>query len=139
MFGSVALTYVFAKTIGLTVEPTGLVNADQITTVAMISMTSIGILGLWVIMFPFDVINIGIGLVSTLGVPAFLMLAPLVYNTVFKDAIALDPSKAMQLTVAIPTDAIWFVVINVLLMTAIMVVGRIVVTRLENKNPQLMQ
>jgi hypothetical protein len=62
-----------------------------------------------------------------------------VYNAIFKDAIALDPSKAMQLTVAIPTSAIWFVVINVLLMTAIMVVGRIVVTRLENKNPQLMQ
>ena len=139
MFGSVALTYVFAKTIGLTVEPTGLVNADQITTVAMISMTSIGVLGLWVIMFPFDVINVGIGLVSTLGVPTFLTLAPLVYNAIFKDAIALDPSKAMQLTVAIPTSAIWFVVINVLLMTAIMVVGRIVVTRLENKNPQLMQ
>ncbi|MBQ8433915.1 MAG: HAD-IC family P-type ATPase [Clostridia bacterium] len=139
MFGSVALTYIFAKTIGLTVEPNGLVNADQITTVAMLAMTSVSVLGLWVIMFPFDMLNIGIGLVSTLGVPAFLTLAPLVYNAIFKDAIALDPSKAMQLTVAIPTNAIWFIVINVLLMTAIMVVGRIVITHLERKNPQLMQ
>ena len=138
MFASVALTYIFMHTIGLTVEPNGLVNADQITTTAMISMTGVGVLGLWVIMFPFDWYDIGIGLIGTIGVPAFLAVAPKVYNNIFKDAILQDPSKAMKLTVEIPSEAVLFVAINIAAMALIMVVGRVVIKHLGNKNPQLM-
>ncbi len=138
MFGSVALTYIFMKTIGLTVEPNGLVNADQITTTAMISMTGVGVLGLWVIMFPYDWMDIVIGLISAIGVPTFLVLAPKVYNTILKDAILADPSKAMQLTVEIPQSAVWFIVINIVAMTLIMVAGKLIIKRLENRNPQLL-
>lgn len=137
MFGSVALTYAFMHVIGLTVEPSGLVNADQITTTAMISMTSVGVLGLWLIMFPFDWIDLGIGLVSTLGVPLFWTIVPTVYNNLLKDVIAQDPSKAMQLTVAIPTSAVWFIVINVFAMTLIMIAGKIIIKRVEKRAPQL--
>lgn len=137
MFGSVALTYAFMHLIGLTVDPSGLVNADQITTTAMISMTSVGVLGLWLIMFPFDWIDIGIGLVSTIGVPLFWTVVPTVYNNLLKDVIAQDPSKAMQLTVAIPTSAVWFIVINVFAMTLIMIAGKIIIKRVEKRAPQL--
>lgn len=137
MFGSVALTYAFMHLIGLTVDPSGLVNADQITTTAMISMTSVGVLGLWLIMFPFDWIDIGIGLVSTIGVPLFWTVVPTVYNNLLKDVIAQDPSKAMQLTVAIPTSAVWFIVINVFVMTLIMIAGKIIIKRVEKRTPQL--
>ncbi len=139
MFGSVALTYLFMRTIGLTVDPSGLVNADQITTTAMIAMTSVGVLGLWVIMFPFDWYDLGIGAISTLGVPAFLAVVPIVYNAIFKDAISVDPSKAMQLTVKIPQSAVWFIVIAVFAMTLVMIVGKVIIKKLETKNPQLMQ
>lgn len=137
MFGSVALTYAFMHAIGLTVDSSGLVNSDQITTTAMISMTSVGVLGLWVIMFPFDLLDVGIGLISTIGVPLFWTVVPTVYNNLLKDTIAQDPSKAMQLTVSIPANAVWFVIINVFVMTLIMVAGKIIIKRVEEKNPQL--
>ena len=137
MFGAVALTYIFMRTIGLDVEPNGLVNSAQITTTAMIAMTSIGVAGLWVIMYPFDWLDFGIGMISTIGVPAFLTLVPLVYNNFFKDAIALDPSKAMVLTVQIPTSAWIFIAVTVIAMTAVMVLGKVVIKKLENKKLQM--
>ena len=137
MFGAVALTYIFMRTIGLDVELNGLVNSAQITTTAMIAMTSIGVAGLWVIMYPFDWLDFGIGMVSTIGVPAFLTLVPLVYNSVLKDAIALDPSKAMVLTVQIPTSAWIFIAVTVVAMTAVMVLGKVVIKKLENKKLQM--
>ena len=137
MFGAVALTYIFMRTIGLDVEPNGLVNSAQITTTAMIAMTSIGVAGLWVIMYPFDWLDFGIGMISTIGVPAFLTLVPLVYNSVLKDAIALDPSKAMVLTVQIPTSAWIFIAVTVVAMTAVMVLGKVVIKKLENKKLQM--
>ena len=137
MFGAVALTYIFMRTIGLDVEPNGLVNSAQITTTAMIAMTSIGVAGLWVIMYPFDWLDFGIGMVSTIGVPAFLTLVPLVYNSVLKDAIALDPSKAMVLTVQIPTSAWIFIAVTVVAMTAVMVLGKVIIKKLENKKLQM--
>ncbi|MBQ3066705.1 MAG: HAD-IC family P-type ATPase, partial [Clostridia bacterium] len=137
MFGAVALTYIFMRTIGLDVEPNGLVNSAQITTTAMIAMTSIGVAGLWVIMYPFDWLDFGIGMISTIGVPAFLTLVPLVYNSVLKDAIALDPSKAMVLTVPIPTSAWIFIAVTVVAMTAVMVLGKVVIKKLENKKLQM--
>ena len=137
MFGAVALTYIFMRTIGLDVEPNGLVNSAQITTTAMIAMTSIGVAGLWVIMYPFDWLDFGIGMVSTIGVPAFLTLVPLVYNSVLKDAIALDPSKAMVLTVPIPTSAWIFIAVTVVAMTAVMVLGKVIIKKLENKKLQM--
>lgn len=137
MFGAVALTYIFMRTIGLDVEPNGLVNSAQITTTAMIAMTSIGVAGLWVIMYPFDWLDFGIGMISTIGVPAFLTLVPLVYNNFFKDAIALGPSKAMVLTVQIPTSAWIFIAVTVVAMTAVMVLGKVVIKKLENKKLQM--
>ena len=137
MFGAVALTYIFMRTIGLDVEPNGLVNSAQITTTAMIAMTSIGVAGLWVIMYPFDWLDFGIGMISTIGVPAFLTLVPLVYNSVLKDAIALDPSKAMVLTVPIPTSAWIFIAVTVVAMTAVMILGKVVIKKLENKKLQM--
>lgn len=137
MFGAVALTYIFKKTMGLTVEANGLVNADQLTTVAMIAMTSIGVLGLWVIMYPIDLLDIGIGMVSTIGVPVFLTVVPLVYNSVFSDAILLDPTKAMVLTVPLPTGAWIFIPLAVLAMTLVMIGGKILINKLQQKNTQL--
>ena len=137
MFGAVALTYIFMRTIGLDVEPNGLVNSAQITTTAMIAMTSIGVAGLWVIMYPFDWLDFGIGMISTIGVPAFLTLVPLVYNSVLKDAIALDPSKAMVLTVPIPTSAWIFIAVTVVAMTAVMILGKVVIKKLESKKLQM--
>ena len=129
MFGAVALTYIFTKPMGLTVQADGLVDAEQITTVAMIAMTSIGVIGLWVIMYPFDIVDIGIGLVSALGVPIFLTVVPLVYNKVFAEAIANDPTKAMKLTTPIPTSAWLFVVLAVLAMTVVMIGRRVLLKR----------
>ena len=137
MFGAVALTYIFMRTIGLDVEPNGLVNSAQITTTAMIAMTSIGVAGLWVIMYPFDWLDFGIGMISTIGVPAFLTLVPLAYNNFFKDAIALDPSKAMVLTLPIPTSAWIFIAVTVVAMTAVMILGKVVIKKLENKKLQM--
>ena len=129
MFGAVALTYLFVKPMGLTVQPNGLVDAEQITTVAMIAMTSIGVIGLWVIMYPFDLLDIGIGLVSAIGVPIFLTVMPLVYNRIFAEAIAADPTKAMKLTTPIPTSAWLFIVLAVLAMTLVMIGGRALLKR----------
>ena len=137
MFGAVALTYIFMRNIGLDVEANGMVNSAQITTTAMIAMTSIGVVGLWVIMHPYDWLDFGIGMISTVGVPAFLTLVPLVYNNFFKDAIALDPSKAMVLTVQIPTSAVWFIVIAVAVMSLVMIAGKIILKKLENKKLQM--
>ena len=138
MFGSVALTYIFMRAIGLTVEADGLVNADQITTTAMISMTGVGVLGLWVIMFPYDWMDIGIGLIGAIGVPAFLTFMPKIYNKIFQDAISADPSKAMQLTVAVPQSAVLFVIVNIVAMTLIMIAGKLIIKRLEKKKLQLL-
>ena len=137
MFGAVALTYIFMRNIGLDVEPNGMVNSAQITTTAMIAMTSIGVVGLWVIMHPYDWLDFGIGMISTIGVPAFLTLVPLVYNNFFKDAIALDPSKAMVLTVQIPTSAWIFIVVAVAVMSLVMIAGKIILKKLENKKLQM--
>lgn len=137
MFGAVALTYIFMRAIGLDVESNGLVNSAQITTTAMIAMTSIGVAGLWVIMYPFDWLDFGIGMVSTIGVPAFLTLVPAVYNHFLKDAIAADPAKAMVLTVPIPTSAWIFIVVTVVSMTLVMIAGKVIIKKVESKKLQM--
>ncbi len=124
MFTAVAMTYAFAKVLGVSADTT--VQSQQITTIAMISMTSVGVLGLWVIMFPYDWYNVVVGLISALGAPLFVAFAPKLFNLIVKG----DP---MVLTVSIPSKAIWFVVINVLVMTLIMIAGKILIKHLENK------
>ncbi len=126
MFLSVAMTYAFVGILGLNITENGLYDQGQITTIAMVSMTAIGVLGLWVIMFPYDWYNIGVGALSTVGVPLLLIFLPKVYNAIFN-------SDTMVLTTAIPTKAIWFIVINVLVLTLIMVVGKVIIKRSGSK------
>ncbi|MCH5152681.1 MAG: HAD-IC family P-type ATPase [Clostridiales bacterium] len=68
MFLSVAMTYAFANVLGL--------DADQISTVAMFSMTATGVISLWILLFPYGWYNLVVGAVGTVGTALCYLFFP---------------------------------------------------------------
>ena len=68
MFLAVAMTYAFKGVLGL--------SAEQVSTVAMFSMTVTGVIALWLLLFPFDWFNLMVGAIGTVGTTLCYIVFP---------------------------------------------------------------
>ena len=111
MFTSIAMTYAFAGVLGI-----GL-NSAELSTVAMFSMTATGVVALLILLFPYDKINVAIGVFGAAGSVVSFFLFPWLFGV-----LANITGKASQdFFVAISNGAIWFIVANAVVMGGIIV------------------
>lgn len=122
MFLSVAMTYAFAKTVGVDT------NQAQLATTAMFSMTFTGLIALLILLFPYDKANLAIAGVATVGTSACFLVFPWALGLI---AEWTGSQQADPIFVAIPTKAIWFIVINVLAMGVIIVAGKLILKQTQ--------
>ncbi|MCM1289506.1 MAG: HAD-IC family P-type ATPase [Corallococcus sp.] len=114
MFLSIAMTYAFAGVLGL-----GL-SSDQLSSVAMFSMTATGVVALLILLFPYDKINIGIGLFGSLGAVASFWILPWMFDLMYKIGLSKNPPEPMFVT-DIGGYSILFIALNAVVMGGIIV------------------
>lgn len=111
MFLSIAMTYAFAGTLGI-----GL-NSPELSTVAMFSMTATGVMALLILLFPYDKINVAIGVFGSAGSVISFFLFPWLFGILEK----ITGKASADFFVAISNEAIWFIVVNAVVMGTIVV------------------
>ena len=121
MFLAVAMTYAFKGVLGLT--------ADQVSTVAMFSMTATGLISLWILLFPYGWYNIMVGAVGTVGTVGCYFVFPWALGLVA--GWAGEQAKPM-FDPTINGYAILFIALNALVMGGI-VIGLKFLVRYINK------
>lgn len=124
MFLSVAMTYAFASVTGIAG------NAQQITTVAMFSMTATGVLALWILLYPYSWINVGIGFIGTAGTVGCFALFPILLQFV---STLLGKGEVKPMYVDIPQEAIVFIAVNALVMAVLIVCGKLIINAVDKK------
>ena len=124
MFLSVAMTYAFSNVTGIAG------NSQQITTVAMFSMTATGVLALWILLYPYGWVNVGIGAIGTVGTVGCLALFPLLLQFA---ADLMGSGEVKPMYVDIPTGAMWFVAINAIVMAALIICGKLIIAHIEKR------
>lgn len=128
MFLAAALVYAFGGVMGLT-SVNGVYDAHQISTVAMFAMTFTALANLWLLLMPLDKINVIVGVVGTVGTTALFLLIEKIYNGILKPT----PDKQMRIIYDIPVGAIIYVAAVVVVMTALMICGNLILKKC-NKN-----
>ena len=131
MFLSIALTYAFAGVLGL-----GL-NSTMLSSVAMFSMTATGVVALLILLFPYDKINIGIGLFGTVGSVASFWILPLIFQLIYKIGIGDEPAPMFDSNIG--GYAIMFIALNALLMGGIIVGLKFLVKYIDKRVEQKRQ
>lgn len=119
MFLSIAMTYAFSGVLGINNNP------EQLSTVAMFSMTATGVVALLILLFPYDKINIGIGLFGSLGSVASFFLFPWMFKLLDKNA--------KPFFVSIDGYAIMFIALNALVMGGVIVGLKFLVKYIEKR------
>ena len=123
MFLAVAMTYAFAKVLNISG------NSDQISTVAMFSMTVTGVVALWILLFPMGKYNLLVGAVGTVGTVGCYFVFPWalgIVNNIFGKTS--DP-----MFVAVDGYAILFIALNALVMGGIIVGLKFLIKYIERK------
>ncbi len=126
MFLSVAMTYAFSGVLNLA-------TAQEITSIAMFSFTFTGVAALLILLFPYDKINIGIGVLGVVGTTLCIFF----YSPVMAFASKLF-NKAPDDPTFVYADfnayRILFVVINVLVMAGIIIGLKFLVRYIDRKH-----
>ena len=122
MFLSVAMTYAFKDLLRLT--------SEQITTVAMFSMTATGVVALWILLFPYNWYNLVVGAIGTIGTVACYLMFPWALGLVNSWFGGLD-QKPMY--VDIDKYSILFIAINAVVMGSIIVGLKFIVPAVERR------
>lgn len=125
MFMSVAMTYAFSGVLGLS-------TAQGITSIAMFSFTFTGVAALLILLFPYDKINIGIGVLGVVGTTLCIFFYSPVMNFV-SDLLNLTKSDPTFLYSDFNAYRIVFVVVNVIVMAGIIIGLKFLVKYIEKK------
>ena len=128
MFLSIAMSYALAGTLGF-----GL-NSAELSTIAMFSMTATGVVALLILLFPYDKINIGIGLFGSVGAAASFWLLEWVFNLMYKIGIGKKPEPMFVRSIG--GYAILFIALNALVMGGIIVGLKFLVRYLDKRAEQ---
>ncbi len=110
MFLSVAMTYAFKDVLRLA--------PDQISTVAMFSMTVTGVAALWILLAPYGWYNIVVGIVGTIGTALCYLVFPWALKLL---ASWFGDDMANPMYVSVDGYAILFIAINALVMSGVIV------------------
>lgn len=124
MFLSVAMTYAFSNLLNLT--------SEQITTIAMFSFTFTGVCALLILLFPYDKINIGIGVLGAVGTVACVFLYTPAMG-VLNGILGKPAPVPLFLYSDFDLYRILFVVINVIVMSGILIGLKFLVAYIERK------
>lgn len=95
----------------------------------MFSMTATGLCALWILLYPYDKINIGIGALSTAGTVGCYLLFPII----MKWLGGVGGGDYDPMYVAIPDSAIWFIAINAVVMAVLIIVGKVIIRTVDAK------
>ena len=125
MFLSIAMCYAFSGVLGFGV------NSAELSTIAMFSMTATGVVALLILLFPYDKINVGIGLFGSLGSVASFFLFPWMFQLVYR-ILGGQPPKDMFVPVG--NYGILFIVINALVMGGLIVGMKFLMKYLEKRS-----
>lgn len=120
MFLSVAMTYAFKNILCLT--------NDQVSTVAMFSMTATGVLALWILLYPFGWYNFVVGTIGSVGTVACYFVFPWALNLLNGWFGGKEPNAMF---VSIDGNAILFVALNAIVMGGIIVGLKFLVPAIE--------
>lgn len=123
MFASVALTFAFLNVWYSPLE--GVTQQNQITTVAMFAMTFTGLAALWILLFPMDWFNLAVGALSTVGTVAIFTFVPPVYEKLL--------GEPMNLFTPVGSNAVTFIILDVLVMALLVVVGRLTMKVIQRR------
>ena len=124
MFLSVAMTYAFSGVLGLT--------DLQISSIAMFSFTFTGVAALLILLFPYDKINIGIGVLGVVGTTLCVFFYSPVMAFV-SDLFHMKKSDPTFLYSDFNAYRIVFVVVNVIVMAGIIIGLKFLVKYIEKK------
>lgn len=126
MFLSIAMTYAFAGVLGVGV------NSAELSTIAMFSMTATGVVALLILLFPYDKINVGIGVFGAAGSVASFFLFPWLFGLL--ENITGKASKPFFVSVS--NGAVGFIAGNAVVMAGIIVGLNFLVRYLEKRAEQ---
>ena len=121
MFIAVAMTYAFKGVLGL--------DAEQISTVAMFSMTATGVIALWILLYPYGWYNLAVGALGTVGTALCFVVFPWGLGIVAR----LFGNEASKMFVDISGYSILFIALNALVMGGIIVGLKYFVRYLERR------
>ncbi len=124
MFASVALTFAFLNVWYAPID--GITQQNQITTVAMFTMTFTGLCALWILLFPFDWFNVGVGALSTLGTVAIFTIVPPLYEKLL--------GESMGLFTPISKSAVTFIIFEVIAMAIVVIIGKAIMKLVAKRN-----
>lgn len=124
MFLSIAMSYAFAGVLGVEV------NSAQFSTIAMFSMTATGVVALLILLFPYDKINVGIGLFGSLGSVASFFLFPWIFQIIYQVFGGNEPEPFF---VAIDGYSILFIALNAVVMGALIVGAELLIKHLQKR------
>ena len=110
MFLSVAMTYAFKGVLGL--------SAEQVSTVAMFSMTVTGVISLWLLLYPYGWYNLVVGAVGTVGTALCYLVFPWALGLI---AGWTGDAEATKMFVPINGYSILFIALNALVMGGIII------------------
>ena len=122
MFLSVAMTYAFKNVLGL--------NPEQVSTVAMFSMTATGVIALWILLFPYGWFNLAVGALGTVGTAACYVVFPWALGLVAKWT---GDTQANPMFVSIGKYPIMFIALNAVVMGGIIISLKFIVRAIEKK------
>lgn len=126
MFLSIAMCYAFAGVLDIGV------SSAEFSSVAMFSMTATGVVALLILLFPYDKINIAIGLFGSVGSVASFFIFP----WAFKLMTQILGGNYTPMYVALQSNAAVFIAINALVMGGLIVAMKLLMKFWENKSAQ---
>ena len=121
MFLAVAMTYAFKGVLGL--------DSDQVSTVAMFSMTLTGVISLWLLLYPYGWYNLAVGAIGTVGTTLCFLVFPWALGLVASWFNKTDT----PMFVSIGGYSILFIALNALVMGGIIVGLKFLVRFIEKR------